>query len=182
MFKKIFDLDPNEVENFIKDLVKERRKRGLEPEEYEQWLKDYKIEVRWHPTYDEFYVQIEPNITTEDYKHWYFHSDKELTAGEYFKLAFDHEHLYFREIYGLMTGEPICYTSYDCVDPNCDGYSFILNKKYSYIIFNKIEEKWYLEEYDEETEKSKLTEIVGDTDWIETCISDYGNNRRKYTA
>ena len=29
MFKKIFDLDPNEVETFIKDLVKERYKRGL---------------------------------------------------------------------------------------------------------------------------------------------------------
>lgn len=105
-----------------------------------------------------------------------------MTAGEYFKLAFGHEHLYFREIYGLMTRETICYTSYDCVDPNCDVYSFILNKKYSYIIFNKIEKKWYLEEYDEETEKSKLTEIVGDTGWIETCVSDYGNNRRKYTA
>ena len=36
MFKRIFDLDPNEVENFIKDLVKERYKKGLEPEEYEQ--------------------------------------------------------------------------------------------------------------------------------------------------
>lgn len=32
------------------------------------------------------------------------------------------------------------------------------------------------------TEKSKLIEIVGDTSWIKTCISDYGNNRRKYTA
>lgn len=182
MFKKIFDLDPNEVENFIKDLVKERYKRGLEPVEYEQWLKDYEIEVRWHPTYDEFYVQIEPNITTKDYEHWYFKDDHELTAGEYFKLAFDHEHLYFREIYGLMTGETICYTSYGCVYPNCDGYIFILNKKYSYIIFNKVEKKWYLEDYDEETEKSKLTEIVGDTSWIETCVSDYENNRRKYTA
>ena len=35
MFKKIFDLDPNEVEDFIINLVKENHKKGLEPEEYE---------------------------------------------------------------------------------------------------------------------------------------------------
>lgn len=29
---------------------------------------------------------------------------------------------------------------------------------------------------------TELTEIVGDTDWIETCISDYGNNRRRSIA
>lgn len=177
MFKKIFDLDPKEVEEFITNLVKERRKRGLEPEEYEQWLKDYEIQVRWHPTYNEFYVQIEPNITTKDYKHWYFKTDKELTAGEYFKLAFGHEHYYFGEIYGLMTGYTTCYATYSCVDPNCDGYNFILNKKRAYIIFNKVEKKWYLEKYDEETEKSKLIEIVGDTSWIKTCISDYESDK-----
>lgn len=182
MFKKIFDLDPKEVEEFITNLVKENHKRRLEPEGYEQWLKDYEILVRWYPTCDEFYVQIEPNITTKDYKHWYFHSDKELTAGEYFKLAFDHEHLYFREIYGLMTGETICYASYGCVDPNCDGYKFILNKKHTYIIFNTVEKKWYLEKYDEETEKSKLIEIVEDTNWIKTCISDYESNRGESTV
>lgn len=181
MFKKIFDLDPKEVEEFITNLVKENHKRGLKPEEYEQWLKDYEIQVRWHPTYNEFYVQIEPNITTKDYKHWYFKTDKELTAGEYFKLAFDHEHYYFGEIYGLMTGNTTCYATYGCVDPNCDGYNFILNKEHAYIIFNKVEKKWYLEKYDEETEKSKLIEIK-DTSWIETCISDYENNGGKDTV
>lgn len=179
MFKKIFDLDPKEVEDFITTLVKENHKRGLKPEEYEQWLKDYEIQVRWHPTYNEFYVQIEPNITTKDYKHWYFKTDKELTAGEYFELAFGHEHYYFGEIYGLMTGYATCYATYGCVDSNCDGYNFILNKKHAYIIFNKVEKKWYLEKYDEETEKNKLVEIVGDTNWIKTCISDYENNRGK---
>lgn len=51
MFKEIFDLDPKEVEEFITNLVRENHKRGLESEEYEQWLKDYEIQVRWHPTY-----------------------------------------------------------------------------------------------------------------------------------
>ena len=176
MFKKIFDLNPKEVEEFIINLVKEDRKRGLEPEEYEQWLKDYEIQVRWYPTYNEFYVQIEPNITTEDYKHWYFKDDHELTAGEYFKLAFDHEHYYFGEIYGLMTGNTTCYATYGCVDPGGRRIINKLNKKYAYIIFNKVEKKCYLEEYDEETEKSKLTEIK-DISWIETCISDYEKSK-----
>lgn len=46
MFKKIFDLDPKEVEDFITTLVKENHKRRLKPEEYEQWLKDCEIQVR----------------------------------------------------------------------------------------------------------------------------------------
>lgn len=175
MFKKIFDLDPNEVETFIKDLVKERYKRGLEPEEYEQWLKDYEIEVRWHPTYDEFYVQIEPNITTEDYKHWYFHSDKELTAGEYFRLAFDHEHLYFREIYGMMTGNTICYTSYGCVNPNHEGYLFTINKEYVSIEKDKTANNYYIRTYDEENDKEVL-ELINSVSMeaaVEAAIKDY---------
>ena len=181
MFKKIFDLDPNEVENFIKDLVKERYKRGLEPEEYEQWLKDYEILVRWYPTCDEFYVQIEPNITTKDYKHWYFHSDKELTAGEYFRLAFDHEHLYFREIYGLMTGETICYSSYGCCDPNHEGYSFIVNKEYVSIERDKTDGHYYEQTYDKENDKQVFTLLACEAA-IAKDIKDYEDNRRKYTV
>lgn len=179
MFKKIFDLDPNEVENFIKDLVKERYKRGLEPEEYEQWLKDYEIEVRWHPTYDEFYVQIEPNITTKDYEHWYFHSDKELTAGEYFKLAFGHEHLYFREIYGLMTGKTICYSSYGCVDPNHEGYFFIINKEYVSIERDKTDNNYYIKTYDEEKGKEvfKSIDSVSVEAAVEAAIKDYEKSK-----
>lgn len=179
MFKKIFDLDPNEVETFIKDLVKERYKRGLESEEYEQWLKDYELEVRWHPTCDEFYVQIEPNITTEDYKHWYFHSNKELTAGEYFKLAFGHEHLYFREIYGLMTGKTICYSSYGCVDPNHEGYFFIINKEYVSIERDKTDNNYYIRTYDEEKGKEvfKLIDSVSVEAAVEAAIKDYEKSK-----
>lgn len=175
MFKKIFDLDPNEVETFIKDLVKERYKRGLEPEEYEQWLKDYELEVRWHPTCDEFYVQIEPKITTEDYKHWYFHSDKELTAGEYFRLAFGHEHLYFREIYGLMTGNTICYSSYGCVNPNHEGYLFTINKEYVSIEKDKTDNNYYIRTYDEEKDKEvfELINSVSMEAVVQSAIRDY---------
>lgn len=179
MFKKIFDLDPNEVETFIKNLVKERRK-WYGPEEYEQWLKDYELEVRWHPTYDEFYVQIEPNITTKDYKHWYFKDDHELTAGEYFELAFDHEHLYFREIYGLMTGETICYSSYGCCNSNHEGYFFTINKEYISIEKDKTDGHYYVRTYDKENDK-EVFELIQDTSTIEAAIKDYEDNRRKYT-
>ena len=56
-------------------------------------------------------------------------------------------------------------------------------KKSSKYSFNPedIEKKWYLEKYDEETEKSKLIEIK-DTSWIETCISDYENSGGKDTV
>ena len=70
-----------------------------------------------------------------------------------------------------MTSNTTCYATYGCVDRNCDGYNFIRNKEHAYIIFNKVEKKWYLEKYDEETKKSKLIEIK-DTSWIETCISE----------
>ena len=178
MFRKIFDLDPKEVEAFIEDLVKKGHKDGLESFEYDQWLKDYQIEVQWHPTYNEFYVQIEPNITTKDYDHWYFKDgEHELTAGQYFKLAFGHEHYCFGEIYGLMTGNTVCYSTYGCIPPNCDGYNFIINKEYAYIIYNKIEKKYYLEKWDEATHNNTLIEIVGDTSWIETCIREYENDK-----
>lgn len=175
MFKKIFDLDPNEVETFIKDLVKERYKKGLEPEEYEQWLKDYELEVRWHPTCDEFYVQIEPKITTEDYKHWYFHSDKELTAGEYFKLAFGHEHFYFGEIYGLMTGNTTCYATYGCCGPNHAGYLFIINKEYVSIKKVKTSNNYFIQTYDEKKgrEVLKLIESISEEVAVELAIKDY---------
>jgi len=180
MFKKIFDLDPNEVEKFIKNLVKERYKRGLNIEEYEQWLKDYELQVHWHPLYDEFYVQIEPKLTTKDYNHWFFKTDKELTAGEYFKLAFGHEHFYFREIYGLMTGEPICYSSYGCCNPNHEGYSFIVNKKYVSIEKDRIDNHYYIRTYDKENDK-EVFELLSAEAAVETAIKDYKNDRSKYT-
>lgn len=179
MFKKIFDLNPKEVEEFIINLVKEDRKRGLEPEEYEQWLKDYEIQVRWHPTYNEFYVQIEPNITTKDYEHWYFKDDHELTAGEYFKLAFNHEHYYFGEIYGLMTDNTTCYATYGCVDPNHEGYFFIINKEYVSIERDKTNNNYYIQTYDEEKSKEvfELINSVSMEAKIEAAIKDYENSK-----
>jgi hypothetical protein len=102
LFKKIFDLDPNEVEAFVKNLMVEQIKRNGGDDEY---LKDYDIIVRWIVTDNSFYVFLDPKLKTEDYKHFYFNDEKELTAGEYFQLTYTHEHYEFPEVYGLMTGE-----------------------------------------------------------------------------
>lgn len=178
MFRKIFDLDPKEVEAFIINKEQEDRKRGLEPEEYEQWLKDYEVQVRWHPTYDEFYVQIEPNITTKDYDHWYFKDDHELTAGEYFKLAFDHSHYYFREIYGLMTGEPICYSTYGTCRPNSDGYFFIIDKKDIRIAYDKVEDKYYYDDWDFVNQKPFIDPIPEDLiETVKKCIKEFKDDK-----
>lgn len=104
LFKKIFDLDPNEVEAFVKNLMIEQVKRNGGDDEY---LKDYDIVIRWIVTDNSFYVFLDPKLKTEDYKHFYFKDEKELTAGEYFRLTYTHEHYEFPEVYGLMTGETV---------------------------------------------------------------------------
>jgi hypothetical protein len=106
LFRKIFDLDPNEVEEFVKNLMIEHVKRNSESEEEAlKYLKDYDVVVRWIVTDNSFYVFLDPKLETEDYKHFYFKDKKELTAGDYFTLSFNHEHYEFPEVYGLMTGE-----------------------------------------------------------------------------
>ena len=74
LFKKIFDLDPNEVEAFVKNLMVEQVKRNGGDDEY---LKDYDIVIRWIVTDNSFYVFLEPKLKTEDYKHFYFKDKKE---------------------------------------------------------------------------------------------------------
>lgn len=104
LFKKIFDLDPNEVEAFVKNLFVEQIKKNGGNDEY---LKDYDIVIRWIVTDNSFYVFLDPKLKTEDYKHFYFKDEKELTVGEYFQLTWTHEHYEFPEVYGLMTGETV---------------------------------------------------------------------------
>lgn len=173
-FKKIFDLDPKEVEAFIKNLVKEYTKECSETEEgYNEWLNSHDIEIRWHPTVSEFYVQIEPKLETEDYRHFYFKSDKELTAGEYFQLAFDHYHYYFGEIYGLMTGETVCYSTLGTSIPNQNGYLFIINKEYKTVIQDLTTNKFYFQDWDDEKDEQILTPIADDSvKEVEDCIKE----------
>ena len=66
LFKKIFDLDPKEVEEFVKNRVLET----VEDNHY--FNKYYEMDVRWYPTENEFYVHFEPKMETEDYKHYTF--------------------------------------------------------------------------------------------------------------
>ena len=173
-FKKIFDLDPKEVEAFIENHVKEYTKKYCDSEEdYNEWLNDHDIEIRWHPTVSEFYVGIEPKLETKDYEHFYFKSDKELTAGEYFRLAFDHYHYYFGEIYGLITGEAVCYSTLGTGIPNQNGYLFIINKEYKTVIHDLPTNKFYLQDWDDEKDEPILTPIADDfVKEIEDCIKE----------
>ena len=174
-FKKIFELDPKDVETFIENRVKEYSKKCIKIEEdYNEWLNDYDIKIYWYPTVSEFYVQIEPKLETKDYKHFYFKSDKELTAGEYFQLAFDHYHYSFGEIYGLMTGNTSCYSKFKTNTPNQDGYLFIINKEYKTVIHDLSTNKFYLEYWDDEKDKSILTPIADDSvKEVEGCIKGF---------
>lgn len=126
LFKKIFDLDPNEVEAFVKNLMVEQVKRNGGDDEY---LKNYDIIVRWIVTDNSFYVFLDPKLKTEDYKHFYFKDEKELTAGEYFQLTWTHEHYEFPEVYGLMTGETAFVNSVNGFDDSIAGCEYIYKKE-----------------------------------------------------
>lgn len=174
MFKKIFDLDPKEVENFVRDLVKEQVKRNLDKDDISDWLKDYSIEVRWLPVESEFYVQIEPHLETKDYKRFYFKSDKELTAGEYFKLAFEHYHFYFAEIYGLITGETVCYTDTDTGVPGQEGYYFIHKGERRTVVKVISENKYYILNWDEATRKDVLAPLPDSlAKKVDKCVAEF---------
>lgn len=174
-FKKIFDLDPKEVEAFIENHVKEYSRKCSESEEsYNEWLNSHDIKIRWYPTVSEFYVQIEPKLETKDYEHFYFKSDKELTAGEYFRLAFDHYHYYFGEIYGLMTGNMVCYSTLGTDIPNQNGYLFIINKEYKTVIHDLTTNKFYLQNWVDEKDEPILTPITDDSvKTVEYCIKEF---------
>ncbi len=174
-FKKIFELDLKDVETFIENRVKEYSKKCIKiDKDYNEWLNDYDIKIYWYPTVSEFYVQIEPKLETKDYEHFYFKSDKELTAGEYFKLAFDHYHYSFGEIYGLMTGNTSCYSKFKTGTSNQDGYLFIINKEYKTVIHDLSTNKFYFQDWDDEKDKSILTPITDDSvKEVEGCIKEF---------
>ena len=162
-FKKIFELDPKEVEAFIEKRVNDYTKKCSETiEGYNELYSDYDIDIRWYPTVSEFYVHMEPKLETEDYRHFYCKSDKELTAGEYFRLTF-HHHFYFSEIYGLMTGNTVCYSTLGTGIPNQNGYLFIINKEYKTVIHDLPTNKFYLQSWDDENNNPILTPIADDS-------------------
>ena len=164
LFKKIFDLDPNEVEAFVKNLMVEQVKRNGGDDEY---LKDYDIVIRWIVTDNSFYVFLEPKLKTEDYKHFYFKDKKELTAGEYFRLTYNHEHYEFPEVYGLMTGEttfngevgiwpdPEHPVDYDRI------LAFYYHKEYTQVC-HKTDGTWYISDWDDVADKEVRKPVPAD--------------------
>lgn len=172
-FKKIFDLDPKEVEELIKKIVNGYTKKCSESiEGYSELYGDYDMDIRWYPTVSEFYVHMEPKLETKDYRHFYFKSDKELTAGEYFRQTF-HHHFYFGEIYGLMTGEPVCYSTLGTGVPNQNGYLFVVNKEYKTVIQDLTTNKFYLQDWDDKKDEQILTPIADDfVKVVEDCIKE----------
>lgn len=97
LFSKIFEFDPYAVECHIREKVL-KTLSGKDTD----WLKDYDLKIEWCIPYSEFYVHLEPKLETKDYKTFSFKSQKNLTAGEYFKLTYNHWHYDFDEIYEEM--------------------------------------------------------------------------------
>lgn len=181
VFKEIFDLDPKEVEEFVKNLTKE--KYYFENEEQEkQWWEDFYLEVNWYPTHNNFYVYTEPRLSYESkkkpkynrfakkqfpcIKNWNTHytfKGREITLDEYLWHQFDHHHYNFYEIYGLMTGKTevwsVCFNCYNEKDDIEFSYKGVYHKEYVNIIKTKSGE-WFLQEWeskedDENEEKRK---------------------------
>ena len=181
VFKEIFDLDPKEVEEFVKSLTKE--KYYFENEEQEkQWWEDFYLEVNWYPTHNNFYVYTEPRLSYENkkkpkynrlakkqfpyIKSWNTHytfKGREITLDEYLWHQFDHYHYNFYEIYGLMTGKTevwsVCFNCYNEKDDIEFSYEGVYHKEYVNIIKTKSGE-WFLQEWeskedDENEEKRK---------------------------
>lgn len=169
VFKEIFDLDPKEVEEFIRNQIKNKYKFKT-VEEKEQWWKDFTLEVKWYPSCNNFYVYTEPNLEyTNDKpvkitfkgrkqfpysKKWSGHhtfKGREITLDEYLYHQFDHYHFNFYEIYGLMTGKTEVWRVWDNRNGEDEielSYDGVYNKEYVDII--KIRNGyWHLREWEE---------------------------------
>lgn len=130
MVDKIFELDPKEVEKFIRDNILERQ----------DWdLNKYSIKIEWCVPQKEFLAYIEPNLDTVDYQTWTF-DGKQITLGEYFKFAWNHWHFTFADIYGRMTGETTFVTEITRVpDDGLKRLQFIYNKEFIDVVVDKDE-------------------------------------------
>ena len=156
LFKKIFELPPLEVEDFIRNKIKNMWG------EDEGQLDDYDIEVKWCVPYNEFYVHLEPKLETKDYKSFSFQGKENLTLEEYFDENFTHWHYTFQEIYGLMTGE----TTYDGTiglgkseEYGPMGYRFLFEKEYITVEYHKPSKAWVVVKWDYEKDHEVLEDI-----------------------
>lgn len=145
-FKKIFDLDCKEVEDYIrKDVVEHYSKYDncLPPEKYY-------VHIEWAPWCNEFYACISPKLDhDEKYKH-YFIDGKELSLADYFEIKDCHWHYTFQAIYGEMTGEPTVVEEVGTSEPNVEVMlDCRYNKQWILVVKDKGSDKWYCCDYDE---------------------------------
>lgn len=182
MFKKIFDLDPKEVEKFIIERTKMQFHFDNVEEEKQFW-NDFSLVVNWHPVHNQFYVYTKP-ILKHEYKkikfgkkaieqfyylkevddHFTF-KGREISLDEYMYHCFDHYHYNFHEIYALMTGETeIWSVGYGSEDGDIELYYDGLYKKNNICVIKTKTNEWFLQEwdwenYDDEDDESEPKEI-----------------------
>ncbi len=160
LFKKIFDLDLNKVEEFIKKDVLDSYTQYESPLPREC----FNIDINWYPTCNEIYVHLEPIL--DHNKKWtkYYFQGKEISLKEYFEIHFSHWHYTFQEIYGMMTGETVYVEPIGLIDDeekDKKAYDFMYKGKHVEIyIYNDGHAK--LVEYDYEKDRDILKEVPED--------------------
>lgn len=157
MFKKIFDLDPKKVEEFIKDEVKNYYSD-------KDYLKNYEIKINWLVTDDEFYVYLEPKLETKNWKKYSFKGKKNISLSDYFNEISKHLHYDFPAIYGEITGETtfVDKVTLDPTDKNEKMYIFIYNKEYTTVVKDKATGEWFIEDWDEDSDKEIRNPVPAD--------------------
>lgn len=156
LFKKIFDLPPKDVEDFIRNRVKNMWGN------YDGKYDDYDLEIKWDVPYNEFYVHLEPKLQTKDWQVYSFKENKNLSLKDYFDKTFTHWHFTFQEIYGLMTGETVFGGHLSCEEIEDFGkmeYNFIYEKEYITVKYHKPTEAWIIVDWDEEKERFVLGDL-----------------------
>ena len=160
VFKKIFDLDPEVVEDYIRKDVEAKFAQSDDPES----INDFDIRINWHPTCNEFYVFTDPKLDHDkNWEHYYF-KGKSLTLDEYLPLTFDHWHYTFQEIYGYITGEIVYNEPIWLVgDTEHDkkAYDFIYQKKHV-TVYDYKDGHAAIVEYDDKTESDVFREVPED--------------------
>ena len=148
MFKKIFDLDPKEVEKFVIEQFKDAWTRNGH-----KFPEDMIPKVQWCVPEGEFYVFTEPKMDTKDWKKYKFRG-KKVTLKKYFDIISDHQHFYFSEIYARMTGETtflynigLMFVDNIDYDKEC---AFWYNGKYTIVCHKKDDNSWFIQEWSEE--------------------------------
>lgn len=151
LFKEIFELDPKDVENFIKEKYKK------------YFAEDETMKIEWCVPYNEFYIQAKPKLQPNSkYTKYSFRRKKSLSLKDYFDITFKHYHDTFAGIYGEITGKPVVVEE---IGQHQEQGELLLdcryNRKYVRVIKLK-DDTWYCVDYDEKTGEEILTAVPDD--------------------